>query len=78
VRGLIDKARLPPNALVVLPEMFATGFTMNAAYAAEPYSTGPTFVFLASIAKDFGVYILAGISSTSDSFVSLSHPFMMV
>jgi len=41
-----------------LPEMFATGFSMNAEAIAEPYG-GETEQFLASTAKEFGICLLA-------------------
>ncbi|MEN8151997.1 MAG: nitrilase-related carbon-nitrogen hydrolase, partial [Planctomycetota bacterium] len=44
--------------LIVLPEMFATGFTMDAERAAE--SAGETREFLAGLAKEAGVYVLGG------------------
>ena len=54
-------AAAPPrkDSLVVLPEMFATGFSMNADAIAEPYG-GPTEQFLASTAKEFGVCLVGG------------------
>src|SRR5436190_16538148 len=54
-------AERPPAAdsLVVLPEMFATGFSMNTAVVAEDYGK-ETEQFLAGTAKRFGVFVLAG------------------
>ncbi len=57
---LLADARLPPGALVLLPEMFTTGFTMNAAAVAEPLD-GPTARFLGSVAKRFGVFVQGGV-----------------
>jgi len=59
VRHLLSQAAPAKNALVVLPEMFATGFSMNTQVVAEPYG-GPTEQFLANTAKEFGIYLLAG------------------
>lgn len=59
VRGLIAQAKPPRNSLVVLPEMFATGFSMNVDTIAEP-GEGPTQQFLANTAKAFGVFLIAG------------------
>ena len=59
VRRLLAGAVPGKDSLVVLPEMFATGFSMNAEAIAEPYG-GPTEQFLASTAKEFGVCLLAG------------------
>jgi omega-amidase len=59
VRRLLAEAAPEAGSLVVLPEMFATGFSMNAAILAEPYG-GETEQFLAATAKEFGVCLLAG------------------
>ncbi|HLH55080.1 MAG TPA: nitrilase-related carbon-nitrogen hydrolase [Verrucomicrobiae bacterium] len=63
-RALVQKASPLPRSLVVLPEMFATGFSMNTAGVAEEYG-GPTEMFLAGLAKEFGVYVLAGAAMRS-------------
>jgi predicted amidohydrolase len=60
VRGLVAAAKLPGGALVVLPEMFATGFSMNVAGIAEPPG-GPTESFVASLAGEFGVFVCGGV-----------------
>jgi predicted amidohydrolase len=49
VRGLVAAAKLPKGSLVLLPEMFATGFSMNVAGIAED-AGGMTEAFLASLA----------------------------
>jgi omega-amidase len=59
VRRLLTDARPEKDSLVVLPEMFATGFTMNTGAMAEAYG-GETEQFLACAAKEFGVFLLAG------------------
>jgi len=59
VRRLLAAAAPGKDSLVVLPEMFATGFSMNADVIAEPYG-GPTEQFLARTAKEFGVCLVAG------------------
>ncbi len=59
VLRLLAEARPPQDSLVVLPEMFATGFSMNAAAIAEP-GGGPTEQFLADTAREFGVCMIAG------------------
>ncbi|HVR83355.1 MAG TPA: carbon-nitrogen family hydrolase [Planctomycetota bacterium] len=60
VRDLVAAAKLPEGTLVVLPEMFATGFSMNVAGIAESPG-GPTESFLASLAQDFGVFVCGGV-----------------
>lgn len=59
VRGLIAQAKPPRDSLVVLPEMFATGFSMNVDTIAE-LGEGPTQQFLANTAIAFGVFLIAG------------------
>src|ERR1700757_4695073 len=59
VRRRLAEAAPEKNSLVALPEMFATGFSMNAALIAEPYG-GETEQFLAKTAKEFGIYLLGG------------------
>jgi omega-amidase len=59
VRRLLSQAAPQKDSLVVLPEMFATGFSMNVAAVAESYG-GETEQFLAAIAKEFSVYLIAG------------------
>ncbi|MCX6928359.1 MAG: carbon-nitrogen family hydrolase [Verrucomicrobia bacterium] len=59
VRRLLTEAAPARHSLVVLPEMFATGFSMNADAIAEPYG-GATERFLADTAREFGVCVLAG------------------
>jgi omega-amidase len=62
VTSLLKSAQLPAGSLVLLPEMFACGFSMNTAAIAEAPG-GATERFLASTARDFGVYLLAGIAA---------------
>ncbi len=59
VRRLLAKAAPEQDSLVVLPEMFATGFSMNA--IAEP-GGGETEQFLAGAAKEFKVCLVAGVA----------------
>jgi predicted amidohydrolase len=60
VERLLDDAALPASALVVLPEMFSTGFSMNVATIAEaPHAE--TERFLAACARRRNVNLLAGV-----------------
>jgi predicted amidohydrolase len=56
----VSAARLAPGTLLLLPEMFATGFTMNAQAAAEPLD-GATCRFLADLAERHGLWVQAGV-----------------
>jgi predicted amidohydrolase len=60
VRALLTRARLPKGALVALPEMFATGFSMNVAEIAQS-DQRETEIFLASLAEEFGVHVSGGV-----------------
>jgi predicted amidohydrolase len=59
VRKLLEDAAPKRDSLVVLPEMFATGFSMNAAKVAED-PQGATASFLSGLAKDFGATLIGG------------------
>ncbi len=59
VLALLKRRRLSANSLVVLPEMFATGFSLNAGAIAERRD-GPTDRFLRELAREKGVFVLAG------------------
>jgi predicted amidohydrolase len=60
VERRVRDAKLEPGTLLLLPEMFATGFTMNAADIAET-PQGPTAQFVAQLAKTHGIHVLAGV-----------------
>lgn len=60
VRALLEKSKPPRGALVVLPEMFSTGFSMEASAIAEGEAR-ESERFLASTAKEFGVAMLGGV-----------------
>ncbi len=60
VRGLLSSRPIEPGALLVLPEMFATGFSMHVDSIAEP-AGGETQTFLAELAKDFRSFVLGGV-----------------
>jgi omega-amidase len=66
VRAMLDAAPPSPGDLVVLPEMFSTGFSMNVATVSDS-QTRLDQSFCSSIARDFQVHVLAGIVSTADN-----------
>ncbi len=59
VRRLLAAAPPERGSLVVLPEMFATGFSMNGEAIAENPG-GPTEQFLAATAQEWGVHLIGG------------------
>ena len=60
VRGLLDGGEIPRDSLIVLPEMFATGFSMNVEGIAEEKG-GRTETFLADLARRHSSFVLAGV-----------------
>ncbi|HMJ89312.1 MAG TPA: nitrilase-related carbon-nitrogen hydrolase, partial [Candidatus Acidoferrum sp.] len=60
VAALLRDAKVPPGSLVLLPEMFATGFSMNVAAVAEEQG-GATEQFLSSTARELGIFLLGGV-----------------
>src|ERR1051325_7632704 len=59
-RALIGRAAPPPGSLVLLPEMFATGFSGNVAGIREG-KPSETAAFLAEQAKQYGIYLVGGV-----------------
>jgi omega-amidase len=59
VRALLSNARPWPGDLVVLPEMFSTGFSMNVAVTSERTNPGAED-FVRETAREMGIYLLAG------------------
>lgn len=64
VRELVAQAAPAPGSFIVLPEMFATGFSMNVADIAER-GEGETELFLQSLARDFSVFVIGGLVAPS-------------
>lgn len=62
VAALLRTTKIPASSLVLLPEMFATGFSMNVATVAEEPG-GMTEQFLARTAREYGFYLLAGVTT---------------
>ena len=60
VRKLLTGARIAPPALIVLPEMFATGFSMHVGDIAET-AAGPANRFLAELAALHRSYAIGGV-----------------
>jgi predicted amidohydrolase len=58
--AMIEAAKPQPGSLVVLPEMFATGFSMNVA-AIHDSDDRETQDFLAKTAADYRIYLLGGV-----------------
>ena len=61
VAALVRAAGLEAGALLLLPEMFATGFSMNTDVTGE-LPDGPTSRLLAELAREHRVYVLGGLA----------------
>lgn len=61
VRQMLADVAISPGALVVLPEMFATGYSMHVATIAEPVG-GESQQFLSALAKDFQSFVIGGVA----------------
>ena len=59
-RQLIARANPLPGSLLILPETFATGFSMNLAVTAEP-ENGPTEQFLREMAVQHQCCVIGGV-----------------
>jgi len=59
VHRLLTQAAPERNSLVALPEMFATGFSMNTDAVAEAYAA-QTESFLSTTAKQFSICLIGG------------------
>ncbi len=62
LESLLASDAVPEGSLVVLPEMFATGFSMNVATVAEN-TTGPAHSVLASLARRYSCTTAGGVSA---------------
>ncbi|HYE33296.1 MAG TPA: carbon-nitrogen family hydrolase [Methylomirabilota bacterium] len=62
VEQLLSRATVEPNGLIVLPEMFATGFSMNVE-AIHEAEHGETAAFLQQLARRTRSWLVAGVTS---------------
>ena len=60
VIDLLDSAALESGSLLVLPEMFSTGFSMNVSAIAER-NDQPSIRFMQGLARDRGIYVIGGV-----------------
>ena len=65
VSQLLSEAMPRRGALVVLPEMFASGFSQDVTAATERFAESEAF--LASLAKEYGVALMAGLATCADN-----------
>ncbi len=66
VKALIEASAPSERSLIILPEMFATGFSMNVDGITDSHS-GATQDFLAELAISYRLYVMGGVvTSASD------------
>ena len=63
--ALADRAAAAGADLLVLPEMFATGFSMDTAVTAEPLD-GPTPELLRALAREHSINVVGGFALAAD------------
>ncbi|MEP6755813.1 MAG: carbon-nitrogen family hydrolase [Chthonomonadales bacterium] len=56
---LVEEGKPEPGSLLVLPELFSVGFSMNLDKIAEP-EEGPTYQLMVDLAKKYNVYVNGG------------------
>lgn len=64
-RQLIASASPQPGSLIILPETFSTGFSMNLAVTAEP-ENGPTEQFLREMAAQYQSCVIGGVVTSNE------------
>ena len=62
VRSLLDNTTIPPDSLIVLPEMFATGFSMNTSEIQEQ-TEGLTDHFLKDLSRQYQAFTIGGLAA---------------
>ncbi|MCP4375315.1 MAG: carbon-nitrogen family hydrolase [bacterium] len=65
VSDMLSSVDIQHGDLVVLPEMFATGFSMDAAAISQP-PEGAISMFMSETAQQLGVYLLGGLAVRYD------------
>ena len=65
VRRMLAGAHVPPGTLLVLPEMFATGFSMDVAHVADD-PRRETEQFLHALAREYDACVIGGLVTRSE------------
>ena len=63
VSGMLDAEDVPTESLVVLPEMFATGFSLDVETTSG--AQADTEAFLSELARKFGVFVCGGLAGAN-------------
>ncbi|MEM0897013.1 MAG: nitrilase-related carbon-nitrogen hydrolase, partial [Verrucomicrobiota bacterium] len=65
VRSLLDRESVPPGSLLILPELFSVGFTMNVDIATEG-EPSRSRAFLAELAITRQSYVAGGLATREE------------
>ncbi|HYG73644.1 MAG TPA: carbon-nitrogen family hydrolase [Planctomycetota bacterium] len=65
VRSMVSAANLPKDTLLLLPELFAVGFSMNISEIDDTRSR-QTQRFLSELAKEFSIYVCGGVAMSCE------------
>jgi predicted amidohydrolase len=76
VHAQLEAERPEPGSLVVLPEMFSTGFSMNVGGICEEETPGAE-EFIREVAKEFGVLVMGGIVTRGEDGKGLNEAVVM-
>jgi omega-amidase len=76
VRALLNGVSVEKDALIVLPEMFTTGFSMRVESTAE-WADGPTHQFLSQLARDTKAYVIGGVATLGSDGRGRNEALMM-
>lgn len=60
IRQLLEGRPITAGSLLVLPEMFSTGFSMRVEHIRET-DPSPTVSFLQALAREFGIFVMGGL-----------------
>ncbi|MFW6033422.1 MAG: nitrilase-related carbon-nitrogen hydrolase, partial [Phycisphaeraceae bacterium] len=71
VNKLLADQRVPPGSLIVLPEMFSTGYSMNVAEIAEDAGR-PAEAFLAQLATRQQSFVIGGVGISVPNLILLN------
>jgi len=69
VRELLAETTIEPRSLIVLPELFASGFSMNVDRIGES-EPRPTERFLSDLAKEYQAFAIGGVAARSGKRVT--------
>ncbi|MCB1232157.1 MAG: carbon-nitrogen family hydrolase [Verrucomicrobiae bacterium] len=66
IRALLAEEEIPAGSLIVLPEMYATGFSMNVPVTAEP-DEAPALEFMKALAAERNCVVMGGFATHSET-----------